>query len=99
MARKESQKVRTGCLTCKFRKIKCDERKPDCLRCAASGRPCGGYAVPRNELRRHQLQPIQIFPDSRMRAENRAIQFFSEMVGPNLSRPTEPYFWTHLSSF
>ncbi|KAF3805822.1 hypothetical protein GCG54_00005188 [Colletotrichum gloeosporioides] len=31
-----------------------------------------------------------------MRAENRAIQFFSEMVGPNLSGPTEPYFWTHL---
>ncbi|CAI0642807.1 unnamed protein product [Colletotrichum noveboracense] len=96
MARKGSQKVRTGCLTCKFRKIKCDERKPDCLRCAASGRPCDGYAVPRNELRRHQLQPIPIFSDNRRRAENRAIQFFSEMVGPNLSGPTEPYFWTHL---
>ncbi|KAF4832392.1 hypothetical protein CGCTS75_v004551 [Colletotrichum tropicale] len=31
-----------------------------------------------------------------MQVENRAIQFFSEMVGPNLSGPTELYFWTHL---
>ncbi|KAL7625275.1 hypothetical protein AAE478_004491 [Parahypoxylon ruwenzoriense] len=30
-------KVRTGCATCKSRKVKCDERKPFCGRCEKSG--------------------------------------------------------------
>jgi hypothetical protein len=37
-------KVRTGCLTCKFIKKKCDETKPVCRRCQTTGRHCDGYA-------------------------------------------------------
>lgn len=40
-------KVRTGCITCKIRKVKCDESKPFCKRCLETGRKCDGYAVPR----------------------------------------------------
>lgn len=29
---------RRGCLTCRSRKVKCDEVRPSCLRCAAMGR-------------------------------------------------------------
>jgi hypothetical protein len=36
-------KVRTGCLTCKNRRVKCDEARPTCLRCRASGKECLGY--------------------------------------------------------
>ncbi|KAK3290378.1 uncharacterized protein B0H64DRAFT_427660 [Chaetomium fimeti] len=36
-------KVKTGCLTCKKRKVKCDEVKPHCRRCTGSGRKCEGY--------------------------------------------------------
>ncbi|KAH6857184.1 hypothetical protein B0I37DRAFT_390174 [Chaetomium sp. MPI-CAGE-AT-0009] len=36
-------KVKTGCLTCKKRKVKCDEVKPHCRRCTSSGRECEGY--------------------------------------------------------
>lgn len=36
-------KVRTGCDTCKKRRVKCDEAKPSCLRCRASGKQCLGY--------------------------------------------------------
>ncbi|KAK8069890.1 C6 zinc finger domain-containing protein [Apiospora phragmitis] len=43
MGRKGSRKVRTGCVTCKCRKVKCDERRPECMRCIKAGRPCGGY--------------------------------------------------------
>lgn len=39
-------KVRTGCITCKIRKVKCDESKPFCKRCFDTGRKCDGYAVP-----------------------------------------------------
>ncbi|CEJ82076.1 Putative C6 zinc finger domain protein [[Torrubiella] hemipterigena] len=35
--------VKTGCVTCRKRKIKCDEAKPACQKCTASGRTCDGY--------------------------------------------------------
>ncbi|CAK7220559.1 hypothetical protein SEUCBS140593_004274 [Sporothrix eucalyptigena] len=41
--RKGSKKVRSGCITCKIRKVKCDEAKPYCLRCTKTGRKCDGY--------------------------------------------------------
>ncbi|OBZ68304.1 Transcriptional regulatory protein moc3 [Grifola frondosa] len=31
---------KTGCLTCRGKKIKCDETKPNCLRCTHGQRPC-----------------------------------------------------------
>ena len=37
-------KVRTGCVTCKIRRVKCDEKKPACDRCTKTGRRCDGYA-------------------------------------------------------
>ncbi|KAK4936898.1 hypothetical protein LTR10_022355 [Elasticomyces elasticus] len=41
--RKTHNKVRTGCLTCKIRRKKCDEEKPSCRRCTSTGRKCDGY--------------------------------------------------------
>jgi hypothetical protein len=40
-------KVRTGCLTCKKRRVKCDETKPKCLKCLNSDYQCNGYAPPK----------------------------------------------------
>lgn len=37
-------RVKTGCGTCRIRKIKCDETQPACLRCTKTGRTCDGYA-------------------------------------------------------
>ncbi|KAF4551780.1 Aspercryptin biosynthesis cluster-specific transcription regulator atnN-like protein [Elsinoe fawcettii] len=36
-------KVKTGCGTCRIRKIKCDEDKPFCKKCVSTGRSCDGY--------------------------------------------------------
>ncbi|KAL2811646.1 hypothetical protein BJX63DRAFT_269595 [Aspergillus granulosus] len=33
----------TGCLLCVKRKVKCDERLPNCMRCETYGKPCPGY--------------------------------------------------------
>ncbi|KAE8411653.1 hypothetical protein BDV36DRAFT_305526 [Aspergillus pseudocaelatus] len=33
----------TGCNTCRRRKVKCDELKPECLRCLKNGHICTGY--------------------------------------------------------
>ncbi|GKT76248.1 hypothetical protein ColTof4_08671 [Colletotrichum tofieldiae] len=97
MARKGSSKVKTGCLTCKVRRVKCDEAKPNCLRCSSAGRVCYGYLPPAppasDQLR--LLKPQSLFP-SIDRQQSRALQFFCEMVSPNLPGATDPYFWTHL---
>ncbi|KAK2053746.1 hypothetical protein LY76DRAFT_638853 [Colletotrichum caudatum] len=39
-------KVKTGCKTCRIRKVKCDERKPLCHKCVNTGRNCDGYESP-----------------------------------------------------
>ncbi|KIV83731.1 hypothetical protein PV11_05730 [Exophiala sideris] len=43
-------KVRSGCTTCKTRRIKCDEGKPICQRCLQSHRKCLGYNIPKARL-------------------------------------------------
>lgn len=44
VTRRPHNKVRTGCLTCKARRKKCDEAKPSCRRCVTAGFKCDGYA-------------------------------------------------------
>ncbi|KAF4453361.1 Arginine metabolism regulation protein II [Fusarium austroafricanum] len=34
---------RSGCVTCKAKHTKCDEARPECLRCIRKGVKCGGY--------------------------------------------------------
>ncbi|KAL5446913.1 hypothetical protein PMIN06_007636 [Paraphaeosphaeria minitans] len=54
--RRYGSKVRTGCLTCKSRRIKCDETKPACLRCTSTRRLCDGY------VERGAKQPKRLSP-------------------------------------
>ncbi|CAG7917990.1 unnamed protein product [Penicillium olsonii] len=39
------RKVKTGCKTCKARRVKCDESRPACRRCVSTGRVCNGYGI------------------------------------------------------
>src|SRR5690242_11435460 len=36
----KSKRVRTGCLTCRERHLKCDEAQPTCMNCHKSNREC-----------------------------------------------------------
>ncbi|CAI5756790.1 unnamed protein product [Candida verbasci] len=38
-------KSRNGCLTCKKKRLKCDETKPSCLNCMRKNIECGGYSI------------------------------------------------------
>ncbi|KAH6718332.1 hypothetical protein BKA61DRAFT_301134 [Leptodontidium sp. MPI-SDFR-AT-0119] len=49
--RKSSPKVKTGCLTCKVRRVKCGEEKPSCFRCLKLGVDCDGYVSTESRLR------------------------------------------------
>lgn len=42
-ARLARKRTKTGCLTCRRRRIKCDEGKPICRNCQKSRRQCEGY--------------------------------------------------------
>ncbi|KAM7208156.1 hypothetical protein V8F20_001436 [Naviculisporaceae sp. PSN 640] len=44
--RASKPKVRTGCKTCKIRRIKCDETKPICQQCSKVRVVCDGYDYP-----------------------------------------------------
>ncbi|VUC32713.1 unnamed protein product [Clonostachys rosea] len=39
------RKVKSGCHTCRIRKVKCDESFPVCHRCMSTGRTCEGYGI------------------------------------------------------
>nr|POE66183.1 l-arabinose-responsive transcription regulator ara1 [Quercus suber] len=39
----KKSKSRNGCVTCKAKRLKCDEEKPTCLQCAKRKVDCGGY--------------------------------------------------------
>ncbi|KAJ2973573.1 hypothetical protein NQ176_g6530 [Zarea fungicola] len=53
-------KTRTGCITCRIRRVKCDEGKPMCKRCITSGRMCDGY----NKKRPAPPTPAEQSPQS-----------------------------------
>ncbi|KAI2617840.1 hypothetical protein GGR54DRAFT_631287 [Hypoxylon sp. NC1633] len=96
MPRKGSAKVRTGCLTCKVRKVKCDEGKPNCQRCESTGRKCDGYVSTTPSVGLSWHRPRHLFSNVDDVGERRALQFFFSTAGPSLSGPMDPYFWTHL---
>ncbi|CZT10035.1 uncharacterized protein RCO7_03172 [Rhynchosporium graminicola] len=41
--RASTPRSKTGCVTCKIRRLKCGEEKPSCHRCVKSGWHCDGY--------------------------------------------------------
>ncbi|OLN87331.1 Transcriptional regulatory protein moc3-like protein 3 [Colletotrichum chlorophyti] len=100
MARKGSRKTRTGCVTCKIRKVKCDEAKPRCNRCTATGRQCDGYdpvtIVSTKPTGLRHYRPQHVFPGTKSSREGRALQYFYEAAAPFLGGAVDPNFWTKL---
>lgn len=43
-ARPKLKKSRAGCITCKTKRLKCDETKPTCTNCVSRKVACAGYA-------------------------------------------------------
>ncbi|KAK3339208.1 hypothetical protein B0H65DRAFT_580333 [Neurospora tetraspora] len=103
MVRAGRQKVRTGCYTCKIRKVKCDETKPSCLRCTKTGRRCDGYpAAPLHSQSWQELlakRPIIPAVTHRHNSqEGRALEFYRCVLAPTFSGSLDDDFWTHVVS-
>ncbi|KAL5338208.1 hypothetical protein BJX70DRAFT_214654 [Aspergillus crustosus] len=103
--RKSMPKVRTGCRTCKHRRIKCDEEKPACRNCSRTGRRCEGYPEPTIERDSQALQPAQ-HPQIRVynlpfkvpgsQADRQLLHFYCCEAAGSLASFSDPTLWTNI---
>ncbi|KAL2786953.1 hypothetical protein BJX66DRAFT_19476 [Aspergillus keveii] len=93
-SRASKPKVRTGCITCKMRRVKCDEGKPSCSRCLSTGRKCDGYAI-QEPGPRPGGGPLALHPvaPSVPATESRALDFFFHTTSPQLAGFLDADFW------
>lgn len=96
-SRESTSKVRTGCKICKARRLKCDETKPICRRCAIGSRNCEynspPAAAPRNVITVY-LPPIQAQPV--LFADDPGLHFFRQNLAADLDGQFETKFWSKL---
>ncbi|RAL00009.1 uncharacterized protein BO80DRAFT_502910 [Aspergillus ibericus CBS 121593] len=99
--RKSTPKVRTGCITCKARRVKCDEAKPNCLRCTRAKRTCGGYPVPVpptdttatvEKITAYNI-PFKV-PGSQV--DRQLLHFYCIQAASGLSSYSDPTLWNRL---
>ncbi|TEA15916.1 Aspercryptin biosynthesis cluster-specific transcription regulator atnN [Colletotrichum sidae] len=95
--RESTSKVRTGCTTCKARRVKCDESKPVCRRCTVGGRKCEyttrGAPPPRNVITIY-LPPTKSQPA--FFVHNCGLDFFHQSIASMLDGQFDSRFWGHL---
>nr|RBQ98630.1 hypothetical protein FVER53263_20009 [Fusarium verticillioides] len=86
-------KRKTGCITCRIRRVKCDEDKPSCNRCVSTGRKCDGYYLtPLTLGGRLQLQPIVSGGSD---PESQAIYQFRTRIAALIASSFDAHFWTY----
>ncbi|BCR95142.1 Zn(II)2Cys6 transcription factor domain-containing protein [Aspergillus luchuensis] len=76
----------------RIRRVKCDERKPACLRCTSTNRKCDGYmSMPYSIRIAKQLAQVTAFVSP---AESRALEFFFRKSAAHLAGYFTASFWT-----
>ncbi|KAB5515252.1 bacterial transferase hexapeptide [Coniochaeta sp. 2T2.1] len=60
-----SNRTKTGCLTCRKRKKKCDEQKPECNNCLRGGFVCAGYPPQRGTWPKPENKPTAVQIESK----------------------------------
>ncbi|KAH8433436.1 Zn(II)2Cys6 transcription factor domain-containing protein [Aspergillus melleus] len=93
-------KTRTGCTTCKTRKIKCDETQPHCQRCQNAGWKCPGYGRPppgvvgRGRSRSILSTPARLSDlNGRTWRERRSFEYYFNHSGRAIAGPLDTRFW------
>lgn len=84
-----SRKSTSGCITCKIRRVKCDEERPTCRRCTSTGRTCDGYAQSASAAPSLGLPVCGLAKAS----EARHYEFFIYQVVPGLPTIIAEGFW------
>ncbi|KAG4029820.1 hypothetical protein MFRU_014g01190 [Monilinia fructicola] len=99
-------KTRTGCVTCKFRRVKCDEARPSCQRCTSTGRKCDGYERESSDSQMSSSSDSETSsvilraPPSSIRLtsdrERRAFHFFINMTAPMMGGFGKEACWSEM---
>ncbi|KAJ5983273.1 transcriptional regulator family: Fungal Specific TF [Penicillium waksmanii] len=88
-----STKSKTGCNTCKIRRVRCGEEKPHCARCISTGRQCH-YSTASKPRTTQPLLPLQLTLSSHSGSrERRAFEYYFHRAGPSLSGVLDVSFW------
>ncbi|KAH8880779.1 hypothetical protein GQ53DRAFT_773826 [Thozetella sp. PMI_491] len=97
---------KTGCRTCRIRRVKCDENEPECRRCASTGRKCEWFPAPipaagplvpesrsgsLSRAERPRPAPSE-FPQFKIH-ELRGFEFFQRRTAPEMCPVFELGFW------
>ncbi|KFY69138.1 hypothetical protein V496_00517 [Pseudogymnoascus sp. VKM F-4515 (FW-2607)] len=85
---------KTGCRTCRIRKVKCDERHPACEKCASTGRKCEWFTpespvIPETSIERRRILPLG---DATL-LERRSFDFFSSRTVRDLAWLFDSDLW------
>ncbi|KAI0823645.1 fungal-specific transcription factor domain-containing protein [Trametes gibbosa] len=82
---------KTGCLTCRGKKIKCDETKPNCLRCTHGQRECTWpEGVPTRKKPSTKREPPSPIDGSETRPSTAGSSGMSEAATPPMRGPSPP---------
>jgi hypothetical protein len=89
------------------RRVKCDESKPECIRCQNLGRECGGYAPEAHDDASKYIAPVAIHPRPMSimtyapsvaipgdQQERRYFQRFCDKTAGEICGSFDPTFWT-----
>ncbi|KAF2492596.1 hypothetical protein BU16DRAFT_563908 [Lophium mytilinum] len=95
-------RVRTGCITCKKRHLKCDEEKPFCRQCISAGFKCDGYKPPQRAKSRKTIATSTLVAP--LAAQKRLLpdpgcyelKLYQRYVAPKLSSYSDAAFWNVL---
>ena len=90
-----SKKSRAGCITCKTRRVKCDESQPACKRCTSTGRQCDGY--PTSVAKKQANGPADLLQLSQMlgltEKDRRTFDYFLSSSASKLAGCLDSNFW------
>lgn len=102
------KRAKTGCFSCRKRRVKCDEAKPECQRCKSANVHCEGYPakkllcinVPEKMLERrmsiYSAAPLDVEKDALLNAGNVALPFYHQFITQTvyaISGGTRQRFW------
>ncbi|PVI01182.1 hypothetical protein DM02DRAFT_671418 [Periconia macrospinosa] len=82
-----------GCLTCRKRRVRCDQARPACSQCSNSGRTCDGYLTAAPTCAVSIAMKLPSVPNLTNHDEHRSLQYFTECTGPQFAGFHEHEFW------
>ena len=102
------KRAKTGCFSCRKRRVKCDEAKPECQRCKSANVHCEGYPakkilcanLPEKMLQRRMSSyssgPLDIGNDALLNLGNISLPFYHQFITQTvyaISGGTRQKFW------